>query len=139
MFSQSFMEWLANQQLPGNSSNNKTPTALNISKEFENLQKQVINLIYTFSDQEQGAKHFLNIGLSILKKIPNSISIAELILKLITSESLAYYFAVDLKGIDFLFNQINQSSNRSTVSFSPISEAIRTYIHPKINGIIRRS
>lgn len=46
-----------------------------------------------------------------MKTNPNAVFVAELILTLLSNEDLCYYFAVELKGYLFLFDQIERGRN----------------------------
>ena len=65
-------------------------------KKIRPLQDQVSKLITTLSSETDGAKHFLKLCLHLLNSDESPL-IAQLAQQLITTESLAYYFAIELK------------------------------------------
>jgi len=81
------------------------------------LNKGLVKLIKILSADNEGAKHFLELSLAVLKNKPTSVAIAELCLLLVKNEELAYYFAIELAGANFLFEQIRTSNARTRSSF----------------------
>jgi len=81
------------------------------------LSKSIVRLIKILSTENDGAKHFLELCLSVLRAKPTSVSIAELCLTLVRNEYLAHYLIVELEGYKFLFDQIKSSNSRARSSF----------------------
>jgi hypothetical protein len=91
-------------------------SALPTATKFD-LSKSIVRLIKILSTENEGAKHFLELCLGVLRTKPTSVSIAELCLTLVRNEELAHYLIVELEGYKFLFDQIKSSNSRARSSF----------------------
>lgn len=76
----------------------------------------------------------MKICLNVLQRYPNSIYVAELTLSLLTNEELCFYFAIELQGYLFLFDQIQHSRNSSTYE-SGLSSTVKKALNNNQSSI----